>query len=643
MKVKIDEIINKISEIRAFSDDGYLKTTHLVIFLLIGCSDSIKNILEKRAKEIVTDRKTVSFLTVNDTENIVSEVKEALEIVSKSGADLSDLNELHFCPVIVSDKAEIENFSKTMDNLETYCRDSDLRTIWKPFIVLKTDDDSAEKWLREISGKIKQLADNGVANCCRCCVMTRNDEKGFSVSDERLLDTVLFVAFLYANDVTRNGVGRSIAYIREYPEEYFYTAQSVFISNPVVMRTLRCMYMLLDRMDVGKEQEDRDLDLKFVESILEPLYANLPQEGGQVTLVSLYGVMPEADRNAFLNRLKDFARTHYLSQFDFQRNEIFAKFRRGFLRAFIESGKSLEYLQSVIGNDAEINRLSRTPVPVHMSKMPPLSPRSGMPSDISDVFMLMEEQLRKKLNSIGSELIRDFLMSEDFVSLPRLYDDARKLIKNVSEDLSDEAKRRERSGVEIQLQLLGDPDEKIVKNAIKDMTNQSVFSKFIVDISLAMEKDDDHEKAEILAKLLDNLYNAVRGLSGGSGARDYMDLLSDTCTNPTDKAVKECVLKISDQLKYPIRFSNNTKRRRRAFVWGSEDNNFYSAWKQQGVITDVDNEFLPIKSRERFVIMTVSPAFTVNDIRGVRSLKSPSQTALSQPEEKEPPQEFLEE
>jgi hypothetical protein len=54
-------------------------------------------------------------------------------------------------------------------------------------------------------------------------------------------------------------------------------------------------------------------------------------------------------------------------------------------------------------------------------------------------------------------------------------------------------------------------------------------------------------------------------------------------------------------------------------VWGNKDNNFYSAWKNQAQLAGIKNEFLPISSKERFVLLTVSPAFARKDIRGMAS------------------------
>jgi len=623
MMGKIDEITRKISEIRAFTDESYLKTTHFVVFLLFGCSNEIRDTLERRAHEIIVDKKAIAFLSMDDATDAVAEVRSAVDAVSRSGVD-QDLNELHFCPVIVSDMAERGSFSGAVDSLEVYKRNNDLVTIWKPFIIINTEEPSAEGWLREIAGRIKAHAETGASNFSRCCIMTRRDEKGKAVDDCRLLDTVLFVALLDANSAIRGSMGQRIAYRKDYPDNLFYTAQTVFISNPVIIRTLRCMHMLLDRIDADGGAE-REPDLGFVRNVLEPYRAKLPMEQERITFVPLYGVMPDPDGDTakFKERLRFFARKYYRSQFDENKPEIFARLRSGFLSAFIESGKSVEFLQGFIGNDSEIDRISRMSAVFQTSELPQLSRKCGMSPENAALYMKHADGLREELSSIGSKLLKDFFHSKEFTSLPRLISEARKRIKDLSAFLSDEVKMRENRGDEIYLELIDDPDERIVAEAAKELSAQLVISKRISDISLALESGDEGGINEALSELLDSLFYSVRGLSGGSGARKYMDLLSKTCESHNSDLAKKCVTEIGRKSKFPVRF-NRAGQKNCTFVWGSRENDFYAAWERQQTLLDTTNEFLPINSNERVVLLTVSPPFRREDIRGIARDSEPA-------------------
>jgi hypothetical protein len=343
-------------------------------------------------------------------------------------------------------------------------------------------------------------------------------------------------------------------------------------------------------------------------------------------------------REDFQSRLRDFARMYYLSQFDINKAEIFAKFRKGFLSSFIASGKSVQFLHGIIGNAGEIERLARITAADKLSSLPPLPPKSGVSQENADVYMFVAQKLIIKLNSIGSDLVKEFLNSEGFASLPKLYNEARKLIRDLSAELTDEVDRRRRGGEEIYLGLIDDPDEKLVAAAAKELNAKMAFPRFIADIALAMEKDDEVSVNEAVSNMLDTLVGSVKGLSGGSGAQVYMELLSDACRYSAGDHAKKCVANIDEQLIFPLRF-NSGGRKKCTFVWGSRENSFYSAWERQQEGRNAENEFLPIDSNERFALLTVSPPFTRGDILGITKAQ-PRQPAADQ-RESEPPPEFI--
>ena len=616
----IDNITSKVSAIRPFTDESYLKTTYLVVFLLFGSSDEIKELFEKRAHEIIVDKKAIVFLSIDNANDAVAHVRAAVDAVRKSGADIDDLKRLHFCPVIIGEKSDSDVFFESVENLENYRKDKALKIVWKPFLILDAECKTAGKWLETITTIIKKITDEGGSSCCRCCVMTYEDEKGFEVSYSRLLNIVLFTALLYANNNTQEGIGRLIAYIKSSPNEFFYTAQTVFVSNPVIMRTLRCMYLLLEKLDT-QENHETDMDLRFINNILSSIYAKLPHNSyGQITFAPLYGVMPNLDNNPhrFFTRLENFAAKHYLSQFRYNKSEIFGKFKKHFLLEFIRSGKPLEFLQSIIGNTNAIKNISRISSPVQIAAYPP--PASKMTSESASVYAEIEKRLRIKLTSIGSELLEEFLNSKEFESLPRLYSEARVLIRDIIKILKDEVSRRiNLSGEEILLELDGDPDEKIIADASRDLINNLYFPRTISKIALAMEKDDS-EINEIRQALIDTLFEYVRGLAGGSGAKEYMNLVSLTCQNPYTDSAKHCIEKIASKSRFPISFTNRGHRKR-TFVWGNEENHFFNALERHQALFETDTEFLNITSKERFVLLTVSPAFTRADIKGIPGLE----------------------
>jgi hypothetical protein len=620
MKGKTDEIVQKISKIRAFTEDSYLKTTHFVIFLLFGCSDEIKETLERRASEIIVDKNGIAFLSIDDTADVVESVREAHIAVAKSGVRLNNLTELHFCPLVVSDNAEPARFAQVVDSLEKYKDEKDWVTYWNPFILLEKESESAADWLAVISEKTKSLK-----NSCRCCALSHFDEGGFAVNLARLLDTALFTAMLNANNVMRGDLAERIAYNHRHPSDLYYTAQTVFISNPLVVRTLSCIQQLLERIESGSSNAG-EINLSFARDVLQPLYEQLPQENGKISFAPLYGVMPQPEEDLFQKRLRDFIRTYYRAPFEHKKEEIFSRFRRGFLRAFIESGQSITTLQGIIGNANEIQRLSRsTTVVFPMSTTPQFTRKSGLSAEAIMMYANAEADLSRGLNNMGPGYLEEFFKSDAFTSLPDLYTEARKRIRSMSTTLRNEVDKRTQDGEEIVLKLSDDPDEKLILNASRDANVLSSLSQCVAEVIFAMEKQNEAGVEEALAKLFDSLYTAIVGLSGRSSAEEYMRQLSKTCQNPNDNLAKQCVSAISKQFKFPLRFRKGG--RKCVFVWGNQENNFFAAWKKQQEMTDADTFFLPINSQERFVLLTVSPPFNQSDILGIKKKAVPVEAA----------------
>jgi hypothetical protein len=175
--------------------------------------------------------------------------------------------------------------------------------------------------------------------------------------------------------------------------------------------------------------------------------------------------------------------------------------------------------------------------------------------------------------------------------------------------------------------LLGDPDEELIAEAAKELSARSVLPRCIADIVLALEKNDEGLAEAALAQLLDELLESVRGLAGGGGAQKYMELLSNTCQDHNSAIAKKCVAKIGKQLIFPIRLEG-ANRKKSTFVWGNQENNFYTAWENHLPLTGAANEFLPVNSRERFALLTVSTAFAHGDILGIAGLKMENDSIL---------------
>ena len=599
---KLASILRNIEEIKTFTDESYLRTSFFAVFLLFGCAEQQRELLISKANELIADRQAFAMIDISDSSSAVSLVRDAIEKASDDRIDVDDLNEMHLCPVIISENADISVFSSVITAVDAYIKKRDIQPVWKVFLLLDALSGNAAEWLDSVSENIRAL---GSMRSCRCCVLTRKDEKGFGVAEERLLTTVLFVAFLHLVKQTREEIGRYIGLQRDKPGDLFYTAQTVFVENPVITRIFNRMSGLLDRLcqhSVGS----RDIDMGFIHETLKTVYRNMPGEREAISLLPIYSVMPCDNIEDFKKRLKSFAMAHYLSitQDDPERKAIFDRIESGFLRSCVQAGLGINDLVSLVGNTEKIDRLASVQAQgISIDHLPPYPGSGKNSSEISGIFDSFDQWLRKRILGIGSELLVDYFQSGEFAALPKKY-------RNVQEKLSDEIMemtriKNQRKKLDIALRLLNDPDEKWLDD-IYEASERDFVQQFTY---MALAKDD--ETFDIgLSELLDKLYHASKGLTGGGGARAYMELVSETCADSGSDIAKSCIAAIGDALRFPIRVSGNFGGEASCtYVWGSMDNNLYHVWEKYHTIIDTKSVELPIKSNERFAFLRVSASF----------------------------------
>ena len=613
MHKTIAEIINKIEDMRLFADSSYLKTTHFAVFLLFGCTDTQKNTFVRRTNEIISDRRTIAILNIENAEEAPKQVWAARREVSESGATISSLNHIHLCPLVITDNTQPELFEHAVSNIEKMMAEHDIQTEWKPFLLINTELYNAASWLDTMSETIRML---GSAKSCRCCVLTREDEAGFFVAEERLLSTVLFVALLHVVNETQREIGERIAY-RGEDNNLFYTAQTAFVSNPIITRTLYGLRTLLKNlMTHNKEQ---DLDMRFMSSILEPFFDKMPKNDGIISLTPLLGVIPdpEGDTQAFANRLRAFAEAHYLVEnAENENDDLKNKIQMGFLRAFIASERPIQYLHWLQNNRDEIKKLCHvgSELNIQISELPKLSKKSGIRDEDYQVYVSGAKWLHSQLLKFSVNILTDFFQSPEFLTMPKriatAYDHLKKAVAIIEEKI--ETARH----TEIPLPLLNDLLDTLPEATLEEMANDTEVAKCVSELIFAEIHNDEEAKNEMAKLLLVRLSGLTRGISN---AATYMELVSANCSNPTGEIAKGCVSAISKQLVFPLRFNDNHGHERYTFVWGNENNHLYHALDQnmRMLHTEKSNTFLPLVSQERFVLLSVSKAFTQTDILGV--------------------------
>ena len=605
MNLKLTQIITELENVRTFHDDSYLATTHFVIFLLFGCNDDQRNLLSTRANKIIADRQAYALIKVEEGHDVVKAVEYEIEKASERHVKVEDLNEIHICPVIISENAAVEQYSSIVKSVDGYLKGRTIRTEWKSFLMLNTLAENANDWLGTIAETVREL---GTHNSCRCCVLTRYDEAYMRVAEERLLTTLLFVAFLNVVPRTRTDIGMHIAYQESMPDKLFYTAQTAFIENPVVSRILRRMIGLMERFRDNIPSES-DVDMGFMQSTLKSLYDNMPHEGELISFLPLLSVIP-GEGSDFSRRLKEFANKYYLSSSisEVNKKRMFSNIASQFLQSHIKAGLGVDDLMSLIDNDEDIEKLSKVQaLGISISDLPDYPLKTKAHGESIEKYEKCAIWLRHELINLRKNLLVEFFRSTEFAELPAKYRNVQnRLDENISEMRETEQKH---SALDVTLPLLNDPDEKWLDEEYRDPKTVNTYVKCFCALTLS---HNDEEFNDELSKLFETLYQVSKGLSGGLGANAYMKLVSETCSDVDSPVAKECMARIKNALKFPI--NQGTGHDSYTYIWGSKDNKLYDVWEKHHRMISTSNTLLPLESNERFGMLRVSDGFSRQEI-----------------------------
>lgn len=603
MNPKLSDIITELEDVRSFDDDSYLSTTHFVIFLLFGCNEDQRNLLSTRANKIIADRQAYALIQADEGCDVVRQVEKEIEKASERHIKVTDLNEIHICPVIISENAAAEHYTDIVKSVDAYMKSRTIRTEWKSFLVLNTLAENAGNWLDAVARTVREL---GTLNSCRCCVLTRYDEAYMYVAEERLLTTLLFVAFLNVVPRTRTDIGRHIAYQDSSPERLFYTAQTAFIENPVVTRILRRMIGLLERFR-DSIPSNSEVDMGFMQNILRGLYDNMPHEGNAISFLPLFSIIP-GDEPGFSQRLKAFGSKYYISTSEVSKKRIFSSIASHFLQAHIKAGLGADELISLIGNEEGIERLSKVQSPgIDILDLPEYPLKNKVHDASVQTYQKCAQWLKRELINLRKNLLLEFFRSQEFSDLPGKY---RKVQARLDENISEMHEiERKYSALDVTLPLLNDPDEKWLEEEYKDPDTVNTYIQCFCALTLSLDDDEFNKE---LSKLFEKLYQVSKGLSGGLGANLYMKLVSETCSDVDSPEAKECMARIKNALKFPI--NQGTGEDSYTYVWGSKENKLYDVWERHHKMVSTDNTLLPLESNERFGVLRVSDGFSRQEI-----------------------------
>jgi hypothetical protein len=608
MNPVLDNYLKDIENARTFTGESYLETSLFMIFLLFGCDEEQRRVLSTKANRLIKERRAFAMIDAAEPD-LAAAVRKAVDEASENQISLrGDLNEIHICPLIISDNADASSYRGIIGPIETYFKEQEIRVEWKAFLLLSTDPQKSALWVDAVSENIKELGGNnttfGNMHSCRCCILTFRNEDNFEVVQERLLTTVLFVAFLNNVKETRESIGRHMSIDPARPEDLFYTAQTAFIENPIIPRIFKRMSGLLERLcrPAGAKKE---IDMGFMNPIIKSRFDKMPRERDGVSLLPLYAIIPGADLRA---RIGGFMREHYLDIGEKEKDEVYNRIMNGFLASFMMSGHDADDLIDLIGNENKIrNLLENNSLESTRINALPAYPGKYYP----EIYAEAASTLQNRLSQYGKSVIAEYFKSPDFTGLPKKFQKALDKLNKIIISMKELSGKH--SKMNITLPLLDDPDESWVS---AESNAQNLAERFIKSFSFMALTDSDDMCETEMGQLLDDLYKEAKSLSGGNSEKSYMNLVSATCQDINSDVAKSCVAEIEKALLFPIRLRDNTAAMESvAYFWGSKENNLYSVWDRY----NKKSSELRINSNERFALLRMSDAFGRDKIKSIRT------------------------
>ncbi|MDR0949699.1 MAG: hypothetical protein LBM69_09315 [Lachnospiraceae bacterium] len=622
MRSKTEEITKKVEDSRSASNTNHLTTDRFVIFLLYGNEEYHTKYLLQKVKEIIDKREACVFLEIPKSAKKEDSVSKVLAEIQKASnehlARVTNYIDIQICSLIFGTKADWMTYESTTAAIAEGCVNRALNLVNKPFLILDTWDAHAAEWLTLIGENTKATV-NGIPYNCRCCVLTDKDENAKGVAVERLLTTVLMIALLHAEGGVRASIGNQIGYRPQQPQDFFYTAQSVFIINPLVIRTFTRMRLLLEKqMTPVPVQSRKAISLDFIGDIIQQIYEKCPKKKEEISLLPLYSVMPDPNGNVDLlkRRLENFAADTYvnvLSIHEEEKKQLFKQISEGIVAELIRTGGGSQDIQALKNDAVKIgnicNQYSRA---VRIGSLPGYPSSSGRSKEERELYDGCARGLRNKLQQEGKTLLEEYFRSDEFITLSQKVDEANIKLGDIKKAFQSEIDRKE--ATEFFLKLSPDPDDIWIGGFdTKDYAKKhgDAFAK----LALADQGTESSSREQDLA---DELFTYARLMTGGNADKIYMDEISVSCQNQNTNTAQAFVQKIGDALCFPIRLQDGILRAQsETYTWGDQKNHLYTALQNHLKNSKMNNNFLSQQTDEHFVVTRISNAFKQNDIVGI--------------------------
>lgn len=336
-----------------------LPARHFMLFLLIGGARETADLLRLKVQGLLSNPKACAFLYQEDGEqaSLGQQAAAALRTAAASFVDVENLNEVLLCPVLFATEANHASFLEQMADMQKYIGLMGKTMSWQPVLVIGSRIEQYPQTYCGFQAMARFIAGLPIGTVNRCCVLSDQNEKGFDVPVENILETVAVCTVLQNTKPENADVSQVINNKIRVTEEdktrgrLFFTARSASVANPVRNMIYQRMISAINFFsgDTDKQSDNalQRVSFRFIPGLLQPYMEKLPHMRGKISFFPLYGVMGGEN---FHERLEQQINQYYREPLYGRQavESLSPEIKRQFFVSFFQNNGSLNELEKLL-------------------------------------------------------------------------------------------------------------------------------------------------------------------------------------------------------------------------------------------------------------------------------------------------------
>jgi|GEM_PF-7085055 len=608
MKEVVQEIINQTSNEKTTKKHNLLQIENPIVFLLFGAEQNTKAELETVSRLLLDDSDGV-FVVNGDDIDVTTQVSSFLS----SGRISSVLQSgIVVCLVVFGGKIETVQYLRALADLLSWSTKKSLRIIWTPLVVTKPPFDIDRKLLATPSFNFDSVNRSFWGGCC-------------IVDDDR---HTLTTAVIYASLWTKSNNANTSIWARTRSDSsedlrkhlgneniesgrinVSFEAKSIFIEDPVTLRTLKIVHKTLDRLTNTLQHGNvKEIDFSFAGKIIESRLRSLPSREGELSSKPLYGIIPnpDGDANEYKVRLNRFIEDNYFSQINIGDDVFSDLLKQGFIRSLVESSISFSDLQALAqrfeGGSVRIEKISS----VRLSRPKPLPEKAKTNFELLDVLEKIVIETNEKFENLSYFAMRDFFESDDFRMLQKGYFEAIHRIGKATDDLQHKISEYEKKSGEIDFLFSNDPTENAIAKVIELLKSGDTLPRFFAEICSALYKNDEASVNSAILRLISTISTDFISNRRGSSTQSFSENIARAFESTEESSTsKRNIQVLHEKLGFNQKYASRS-RHKAIFVVSSENSPFYSAWKRNEGTINANCFLVSANSMSSLAVLAIS-------------------------------------